>query len=205
VLVEAFKGLRKRLPGASLALVGPTDDELHGLMPRTRGSAEDFRGITAMGRLSLADKLEQMRQAELLCAPSLGGESFGIVLTEALAAGLPVVASDIPGYRAVLAEGAVGVLVPPGNPGALENSLFTTLQNRELRRELAASGALRAERYSWDRVVNQVVEAYEDAIDLGPQVVKAPALPAFAQLRHFLIPKSQKREKPREASDRAAG
>ena len=193
------------MPGASLTLVGPTYDELRGLVKRSGASAEDLRGITPMGRVSLADKLEQMRQAELLCAPSLGGESFGIVLTEALAAGLPVVASDIPGYRAVLAEGAVGVLVPPGNPGALENSLFTTLQNRGLRRELAASGTLRAERYSWDRVVNQVVEAYEDAVALGPQVVDARAIPAFTQLRHFLLPKAAGREKPREASDRAAG
>lgn len=206
VLVEAFKGLRQRLPGVSLTLVGPTYEELRGLASRSRhGSAEDLRGITALGRVPLASKLDQMRQAELLCAPSLGGESFGIVLTEALAAGLPVVASDIPGYRAVLAEGAVGVLVPPGNSQALENSLFATLQNRELRCDLAESGLARAERYSWDRVVRQVVEAYEDALELGPQVVKAPAVPACAQLRHFLLPNAPSRQKPREASDRAAG
>ena len=206
VLLEAFRDLRQRMPGASLALVGPTFDELHGLASRPRSSSDDdFRGITALGRVPLAAKLEQMREAELLCAPSLGGESFGIVLTEALAAGLPVVASDIPGYRAVLAEGAVGVLTPPGNATALENSLFSTLQNRELRRELAVSGALRAERYAWDRVVKQVVEAYEDAIEMGPNVVKAPAIPAITQLRHFLLPKAQGRQKPREASDRAAG
>jgi len=206
VLLEAFRGLRRRLPGASLTLVGPTYEELQGQSSRSRGSStEDLRGITALGRVPLATKLEQMREAELLCAPSLGGESFGIVLTEALAAGLPVVASDIPGYRAVLAEGAVGVLTPPGNAAALENSLFTTLQNRELRRELATSGALRAERYAWDRVVKQVVEAYEDAIELGPNVVKAAAIPAITQLRHFILPKTQSRQKPREASDRASG
>ncbi len=117
-----------------------------------------FRGITAMGRVPLETKLEQMRQAEILCAPSLGGESFGIVLTEALAAGLPVVASDIPGYRAVLAEGAVGMLVPPGDALALENTLASALTNPELRRDLSKAGRARAERYSWDRVVDQVLE-----------------------------------------------
>jgi phosphatidylinositol alpha-mannosyltransferase len=207
VLVEAFKVLRQHVPGASLALVGPTYQELHDLMSRSSKnvSAEDFRGITPLGRLPLEAKLEQMRQAELLCAPSLGGESFGIVLTEALAAGLPVVASDIPGYRAVLAEGAAGMLVPPGNPPALENGLFSMLRDPELRRDLSVSGVARAERYSWDRVVNQVVEAYEEAIVLGPRVVKTRAIPAFGQLRHFLRPKAPRGAKPREASDQAGG
>jgi phosphatidylinositol alpha-mannosyltransferase len=206
VLIQAFRGVRQRIPGASLALVGPSHEELHSLMSHAKGcSPEDFRGVVALGRVSLAAKIEEMRQAELLCAPSLGGESFGIVLTEALAAGVPVVASDIPGYRAVLAEGAVGVLVPPGNVAALEGLLISTLENRELRADLARSGLARAERYSWDRVVNQVVEAYGDALTLGPQLVKASPVPAYAQLRHFLLPKAHTRRKPQEAGDQATG
>ena len=206
VLVEAFAELRERLPAASLTLVGPTQEEVRGLMSRLRrGGADDLRGISALGRVDLDAKLDQMGEAEILCAPSLGGESFGIVLTEALAAGVPVVASDIPGYRAVLAEGAVGVLVPPSNAKALENALVSTLQNRELRHELSTSGTARAERYSWNRVVNQVVEAYEDALELGPRIVNAPAVPAFKQLRHFLLPKAERRPKPREATDRSGG
>jgi phosphatidylinositol alpha-mannosyltransferase len=204
ILVEAFGKLRQRVPGASLSLVGPTSQELHALMSRSRGSSsEDFRGITALGRLPLEAKLDQMRQAQILCAPSLGGESFGIILTEALAAGLPAVASDIPGYRAVLAEGAAGVLVPPGDPAALENALFSTLRDPELRRDLAAGGAVRAERYSWDRVINQVVEAYEDAVRLGPMQVSGPKVPVIRQARHLLRFGAPHAKKPREAGSEA--
>jgi phosphatidylinositol alpha-mannosyltransferase len=204
VLVKAFKGLRSRVPGASLVLVGPTFEEFHALMARSRtASAEDFRGITPLGRVPLEAKLEQMREAEVLCAPSLGGESFGIVLTEALAAGLPVVASDIPGYRAVLAEGAVGMLVPPGSASALENALFSLLRDAELRRELSLAGSARAERYSWDRVVDQVLEVYEEAICLGPRVVKEPAVPVLGLMRHFIVSKASGGKKPEEAGSQA--
>lgn len=204
VLVEAFNGLRHRLPGASLVLVGPTFEELHALMPRFGDAgAETFRGIQALGRISQEAKVEQMRRAEVLCAPSLGGESFGIVLTEALAAGLPVVASDIPGYRAVLADGSAGVLVPPGDAPALENTLFSVLGNPELRRDLSLSGSARAERYSWDRVVDQVVEAYADAVYLGPRLVKEPAVPILGQMRHFMQRTGLGSKKPAEAGGQA--
>jgi phosphatidylinositol alpha-mannosyltransferase len=196
VLVEAFNGLRDRLPEASLTLAGVTSDELHALSSRSgRAGADEFRGIQAVGMLSYEPKIEQMRKAEVLCAPSLGGESFGLVLTEAMAAGLPVVASDIPGYRAVMAEGAAGVLVPPGDAFALENALFNILGNAELRRDLSLGGMQRAECYSWERVVKQVEEAYEDALALGPRVVGGLRLPVVKQARHFMhawIPRARK-------------
>lgn len=144
-----------------------------------------------------------MRNAEVLCAPSLGGESFGIILTEAMAAGLPVVASDIPGYRAVMAEGAAGVLVPPGDAAALQNALFSTLCNVQLRRELTLGGIERAERYSWDRVVNLVEEAYEDALALGPSVTQGVRVPVLKQARHFMRAWSPRYKKPRPAESEA--
>jgi phosphatidylinositol alpha-mannosyltransferase len=206
ILIKAFRGLRQRFPGVSLCLVGPTHEELHAVLSRShRTDPEDCRSVLAMGRLPLDAKIDQMRQAEILCAPSLGGESFGIVLTEALAAGLPVVASDIPGYRAVLAEGTVGVLVPPGDVHALENALFDTLGNGELRRNLSLRGAVRVERYAWTSVVSQVVAAYEEALELGPRVVDEPAVPALKQLRHFLPPSRGHQPKPRQAGGQAAG
>jgi phosphatidylinositol alpha-mannosyltransferase len=206
ILVEAFWKLRDRLPGVSLTLVGPTFDDLHSLAPHSNHENADlFRDIEALGRVSHEAKVEQMRRAEILCAPSLGGESFGIVLTEAMAAGLPVVASDIPGYRAVMAEGAAGVLVPPGNPVALENALFSTLQNAELRRDLAQNGIRRAERYSWERVVSQVEEVYEQALVLGPSVTEGPRVPVVKQARHFMRSWIPRARKPREAGSQAAG
>ena len=141
-----------------------------------------------------------MAAAQVLCAPSNGGESFGIVLIEAMAAGLPVVASDIPGYRAVLAEGSAGVLVPPDSPSALEGALFNVLRNPGLRDDLTLSGIARAERYSWDRLIDQVMEAYADAIALGAREVRERPVPAFAQLVHFIRAKSRETAAPQEAA-----
>jgi phosphatidylinositol alpha-mannosyltransferase len=185
VLVEAFAGLRRSLPEASLVLAGPTPSNLRSLFPRGHGNGSGaIEGITALGRISHEDKLEQMSQAEVLCAPSLGGESFGIVLAEALAAGVPVVASDIPGYRAALQGDEGGVLVPPGSAVALERALFALLQDPEQRRHLAIKGIQLAEQYSWDRVVDHVLGAYDDALVIGPRVIGEPAVPLLAQIRH---------------------
>jgi phosphatidyl-myo-inositol alpha-mannosyltransferase len=204
-LLEAFEGLRGRLPGATLVLAGPTPEELQTLASRgRRAPARSLSGVTALGRVSHDVKIQEMAAAQVLCAPSNGGESFGIVLIEAMAAGLPVVASDIPGYRAVLAEGSAGVLVPPDSPGALETALFNVLQNPELREDLTLSGIARAERYSWNRLIDQVMEAYADAIALGAREVRERPVPAFAQLVHFMRAKSREATaEPQEASGEA--
>ncbi len=186
VLLEAFAGLRRQMPEASLVLCGPSPNDLRALTKSKNGCVACLDGVEALGRVPVEVKLDQMREAEILCAPSLGGESFGIVLTEALAAGIPVVASDIPGYRAVLAEGAAGVLVPPGEAPVLENALLSLLQNPDLRSDLSTAGITRSERYSWDRVIEQVLDAYQDALYAGPVVVKQKPVPLFGQIRHSL-------------------
>ena len=206
VLIDSFASLRERLPGVSLALVGTSEEQLRALYhKKTDDSSERFKGVVALGNLGEAEKIEQMGMAEVMCAPSLGGESFGIVLTEAMAAGLPVVASDIDGYRAVLADGANGVLVPPGDAGALETALFKTLSNEELRRQLSEDGIKRAERYSWDSVINQIEEAYADALALGPQVATGPKVPVIKQALHFLRSRKPKTKKLRAARGQAVG
>jgi phosphatidylinositol alpha-mannosyltransferase len=203
-LLEAFQGLRGRAPEASLVLAGPTPEEIQALASRGRGVAgRSLDGVTALGRVSHDVKIRELSAAQVLCAPSNGGESFGIVLAEAMAAGVPVVASDIPGYRAVLAEGTAGVLVPPDDPAALENALFNVLRNPELRQDLTASGIARAERYSWDRLIDQVTEVYQDAIALGPRVVGERPVPAFAQLVHFMSGRSRQTDRPQEAQGQA--
>ena len=83
----------------------------------------DDRGVSALGKVSEERKLAELARAQVVCAPSLHGESFGMVLTEAFAAGAPVVASDIPGYRDVLRDGVEGLLVPPGDALALAEAL----------------------------------------------------------------------------------
>ena len=198
-LLKAFRSLRSRAPEATLVLAGPSPEEVQALVSRGRGTADrSLEGVTTLGRVPHDIKIREIAAAQVLCAPSNGGESFGIILVEAMAAGLPVVASDIPGYRAVLAEGACGVLVPPDDPAALENALFGLLRNPELQKDLIASGLVRAERYSWDRLVGQVTEAYEDAIALGPRIVAERPVPVFAQIAHFARSWSRGIAKPGE-------
>jgi phosphatidylinositol alpha-mannosyltransferase len=103
-------------------------------------------------------------ESDVLCAPSLGGESFGMVLTEAFAAATPVVASDIAGYRAVVTDGGDGLLVPPGDPSRLAATLLDLALEADRTWAMGTVAATSAERYAWPRVAEQVVEAYEDAV-----------------------------------------
>jgi len=100
----------------------------------------------------------ELARADVLAAPSLRGESFGLVLAEAMAAGVPVVASDIAGYREVLTAG--GVLVPPGDAGALAGALGRLLNDAGERERLSAAGRREASRYAWPRVAERVLEIY---------------------------------------------
>jgi len=103
--------------------------------------------------------LEELSRADVLAAPSLRGESFGLVLAEAMAAGVPVVASDIAGYRVVLRGG--GVLVPPGDAAALAGALDRLLADESERRRLGEEGRREAAQYAWPRVAERVLAVYE--------------------------------------------
>ncbi len=120
----------------------------------------------------------------MLCAPSLSGESFGMVLTEAFAASTPVVASDIPGYRDVAREGIDGLLVPPGDALALAEALRTLALDSSRRAAMAVSARERAERFSWTHVAEEVREVYQQAIAVGRPATR----PARFAVRHGLAP-----------------
>jgi phosphatidyl-myo-inositol alpha-mannosyltransferase len=155
-LLRAFEALRDHIP-CELTLIGPTAEELEPLLL-------DGRGVRALGKVSDANKQAELERADVLCAPSLGGESFGMVLTEAFAAGTPVVASDIAGYRDVVRDGVDGVLVPRGDAQVLAETLRELWHEPARLRTLALAGAQGAERFAWPRVAEQVLEAYGDAI-----------------------------------------
>src|SRR5579863_2478877 len=155
VALAAFAALREQVP-ARLDLVGVEQAQLDALA----GSAH---GIVAHGRVGDERKLEVLVAADLLVAPSLGGESFGMVLTEAFAAGTPVVASDIPGYGEVVTDGLDGVLVPRGDAQALAGTLLELARDPERREAMSRAASVSATRYAWPRVAEQVLEAYEDA------------------------------------------
>ena len=116
VLLRAFEALRDHVE-ATLTIVGADRDEVEPLL------LDGTQGVHVLGKVSDAEKAAALAAADLLVAPSLGGESFGMVLTEAFAAGTPVVASDIAGYRDVVRDGVDGVLVPRGDATALAETL----------------------------------------------------------------------------------
>ena len=121
--------------------------------------------IEWLGRVDDAEKVARLRGAAVFCAPSLGGESFGIVLLEAMAAGTPVVASDIPGYAKVARSGADALLVPPGDPAALAEALGGLLDDPAMAAGLVASGTSRAAEFSMTRLAERYEEFYQRAID----------------------------------------
>jgi phosphatidylinositol alpha-mannosyltransferase len=157
VLLAAFA----RLPdGVTLELVGVSEDWLRRMSPKLPPSLT--RRICARGRVSDADRARLLAQADVLCAPSLEGESFGIVLVEAMAAGVPVVASAIPGYVDVLPP-SCGRLVPAGDPTVLAAALAGLIADADLRVALGAAGREEARRYDWSRVTEEILEVYEEA------------------------------------------
>lgn len=123
--------------------------------------AEDAR-VEWLGRISDAEKAARLRGADVLCAPSLRGESFGVVLLEGMAAETPVVASDLPGYRNVARAGADAVLVAPGDSAALSAALRHVLSDSSCREALVASGWQRAEEFSMDNLARRYVELYAE-------------------------------------------
>ena len=175
VLLRAFEALREHVP-AELTIVGSDQEELAPLLL-------DARGVTALGKVDDAAKERALREADVLAAPSLGGESFGMVLTEAFAAGRPVVASDIAGYRDVVRDGIDGVLFPRGDAQALAEELRALALDPGRRERLSLAAAEHAPRYAWPRVAAEVLGAYEDAV-AAPEPVTATQ--RFAVRRGFV-------------------
>ncbi len=155
VLLRAFEALRREVP-AELTVVGVEPDELAPLLL-------DGDGVRAVGRVGDEEKRAVLEAADVLCAPSLGGESFGMVLTEAFAAGTPVVASDIAGYRDVVTHGVDGLLVPRGDAVRLAEALRDLALDAAVNTRLGEGAAGSAGRYAWPRVAAEVAEVYEQA------------------------------------------
>ena len=117
--------------------------------------------IEWLGRIDEDEKAARLKGADVFCAPSLRGESFGVVLLEGMAAQTPVVASDLPGYHNVARSGADAILVPPGDVDALSDALAKVLENPTCAERLVASGQQRAEEFSMDNLAERYVELYQ--------------------------------------------
>jgi phosphatidylinositol alpha-mannosyltransferase len=176
VLLRAFEALRDHIP-ATLTLAGACTEEVAHM-------TLDDRGVRALGKVSEQHKLAELARADVLCAPSLHGESFGMVITEAFAAATPVVASDIPGYRDVVRDGLDGLLTPPGDALALAESLRRLALDERLRARMAGAARERAERFAWPAVAAEVVDSYEQALSVARPATRL----GRAAVRHGLAP-----------------
>ncbi|WP_459547041.1 glycosyltransferase family 4 protein [Nocardia sp. X0981] len=159
VLLDALPALVARHPRVEVLVVGRGDEE------RLRREAGALAGhLRFLGQVSDAEKASAMRSADVYVAPNLGGESFGIILIEAMAAGTAVVASELDAFRRVLRDGTAGVLVPVGDAAALADALATVLADDARRAELVRTATQVVGTYDWPVVAEQILRVYETVV-----------------------------------------
>ncbi|WP_308818976.1 glycosyltransferase family 4 protein [Pseudonocardia alni] len=165
VLLAALRRVVAERPDVRLLVVGRGDGDR---LRRAAGPGLAGR-IDLLGPVDEATKAAALRSVAVFCAPHRGGESFGMVLTEAMAAGAPVLAADLESFRAVLDDGRAGALFPPGDDAALAAALIRLLDDGTARARLAAAGRDRAQRYDWPVVASDVLRVYRAAIAGAPR------------------------------------
>ncbi len=163
-LLNACAKVKRTFPNFRLIVVGP-------------GTVLRFKYERSIEDMGLADNVvftgfvpsdelpSYYRTADIFCAPATGGESFGIVLLEAMACGKPVVATSIGGYASVLAHREEGLLVPPRDEKSLAHALLSLLEDKSLCQQMGAKGRIKAEKYSWPNVARQVMEYYNSLLN----------------------------------------
>lgn len=165
VLVGALPMLVEKFGDVEVLIVGRGDED------ELRRDAGTLAGhLRFLGQVDDAEKASALRGADVYCAPNTGGESFGIVLTEAMAAGTAVVASDLDAFRRVLRHGEAGRLVPVGDDAALAAALIEVLDDDELRASYVAAGTEAVRRFDWPVVADQIVRVYETVAGVGSKV-----------------------------------
>ena len=158
-LIEAFPQVQRDVPHVRLIVVGAYDEAEQTpflLQAHSLGLTQ----VHFVGRVTEEELARYYRTADVFCAPNTGMESFGLVLLEAMASGIPIVASDIEGYREVVDDGVQGVLVRPEDSEALAYALASLLRDPARRRAMSAAGREKAQRYSWRVVAARVLEYY---------------------------------------------
>ena len=171
--------------GGTVGFVGRYDEPRKGmavLLDALARLAPDRPGL----RLLVAGRGDG-EEVDVYCAPNTGGESFGIILLEAMAAGTAILASDLEAFRRVLDEGRAGALFPTGDPAALAAGLAALLDAPDRRRELAATGSRVVAAYDWPVVARQILDVYETVIAAEPGAVVPDAAPGPAELPPDLV------------------
>ena len=166
VLLDALPIISRFIPDIRVLIAGPGDSEevLAKVDPQLRHRVE------FLGKISEEDKADFLASVSLYIAPNTGGESFGIILAEAMAGGSAVVASDIPAFADVLGHGQYGALFESENSESLAKVIIDLLRDETKRKDLAAAGALHAQRFDWSQVGEEIFEVYELAMIKGQKV-----------------------------------
>lgn len=171
-LLRAFRQVKQDVEHARLLVVGAyeREDKTTYLEYVRHYHLHDVKFV---GYVPPDDLPRWYHTADIFCAPSTGYESFGIVLLEAMAAGTPIVASDIAGYRSVLQHGVQGEFVPPADPEMLASTLTRLLRDPARRRTYAEAGRQTAPRYAWERVTERVLSYYRELLEQYPSPTSA--------------------------------
>ncbi|MEU8006880.1 glycosyltransferase family 4 protein [Catellatospora sp. NPDC049111] len=172
ILARALAEVMPQRPGMRLLLAGPGDLAEVDLPPVVA------ERTTFLGKVSEEDKARMLRSVDLYIAPNTGGESFGMILTEAMAAGAPVVATDLDAFRRVLDGGRAGALFPNGDAAALGEAVSALLDDGARRRELAEHAGRVVAAYDWPVVAARVLEVYNSAIEALGETVSGEETPA---------------------------
>ena len=164
-LLEAFARLLERRRDLRLVVVGPgePDQACASWINAIAGVGDDM--VRLVGAVSGDDLPRYYASADVFCSPATGGESFGIVLLEAMAAGVPVVASDIDGYRDVVAHECNGLLASPREPSSIAAAIAAVIDNPELVLRLSAAGKRVAQNHRWQRVASEVEDYYQHCME----------------------------------------
>jgi len=166
ILVDAYPQIREKFPNVRLLIAGPGEpaETLEKL------SNVDRASVTVLGMIAPQDKSSVLASGTIYVAPNTGGESFGIVLLEAMASGTPVVASDLEAFERVLDFGRAGITFENENPDDLAKVVCELLEDEAKRTELIHQGRIRANEFDWNVVANEIVNVYESVRVPGVKV-----------------------------------
>ncbi|MBI4788143.1 MAG: glycosyltransferase family 4 protein [Chloroflexi bacterium] len=187
-LLRAYPYIKLVIPNARLIVVGAFGDKEKAPFLRY-ARTHKLRGVHFVGYVSPAELPRYYRTATVFCAPNTGFESFGIILLEAMAAGVPIVASDIAGFRTVIQDCAEGTLVPPGNEQAIARALVHLLRDPARRAEMTLCGKRKALEYDWSIIAKRVLTYYQDLLaarSLATHIQSTAGKWRMARVRHLL-------------------